>query len=197
MKNISSPNVSSTEKAAFFVTCLAMTQAIWVIGFNFGAYNDVFFEHLFMIWVASITALLARLFIGKPENASEHKQYFGWQGACLLILPTIWIITEVITLNQTNSGVQWLRLILTLLTISIALPYIGYIIVHATLPKISKIQHPRLKIGLVSICLFVAVLAYWIGANNDYVMTCHDFSIAGASLPTNCFQENTASLIPQ
>ncbi|MGB1010954.1 MAG: hypothetical protein ACPGVP_14625 [Thiolinea sp.] len=178
-------NPSSAEAGAFFIAALAIAQAVWIISFNLGAYGDVFFEHLFMIWAASIAALLARLFIGKT---SDGESYFGWPGTLLLMAPTLWIATEVLTLGNTSAGVQWFRFILTLLTLTVALPYIGYVIINTALPEVAEIHHPRLRSGLLVITLLTTGLAYLVGAKNYYVMSCHEFEIAGASLPENCYR---------
>ena len=95
--------LTSAEAGAFFIAALAIAPAIWVISFNLGAYGDVFFEHLFMVWAASIAALLARLLV---------------------------------------------------------------------------------------IALLTCGLAYVVGAKNYYVMSCHEFAVAGASLPDNCYRGN-------
>jgi len=176
---------SAAEAGAFFIASLAIAQAVWVISFNLGAYEDVFFEHLFMIWAASIAALLARLFIGSTEDGEA---YFGWGGIVLLLAPSLWIATEILTLGSSSAAVQWFRLALTLLTITVALPYIGFIIVNTALPEVAEIHHPRLRIGLIVIALFTATLAYVVGAKNYYVMSCNDFKVAGSSLPDNCYR---------
>lgn len=178
---------SAAEAGAFFIAALAIAQAVWIISFNLGAYGDVFFEHLFMVWAASIAALLARLFIGRT---AEGESYFGWLGALLLLAPTLWIATEVLTLGNNSAAVQWFRFFLTVLTLGVALPYIGFVIVNTALPEIAEIQHPRLRLGLVVISLFITVLAYIVGAKNYYVMSCQEFETAGASLPDNCYQGN-------
>ena len=94
----------------------------------------------------------------------------------------------MMTLGNTNTAIAWLKIALTLLNIAIALPFIGYIIVNTALPEVAEIHHPRLRIGLLVIALFIAALAYTVGAKNYYVMSCYDFKIAGAHLPDNCYR---------
>ena len=186
-KKQSTKHPSTAEAGAFFIAALAIAQAVWTISFNLGAYKDVFFEHLFMVWAASIAALLARVFIGKT---AEGEHYFSWFGSLLLLAPSLWVITEVVSLGSNSILVEWFRIGMTLLTIGVALPYTVYIILNTALPEVAEIQHPRLMLGLFVISVVVAVLAFTVGAKNYYFMSCHDFSIAGSSLPENCYREN-------
>ena len=177
---------SSAETGTFFMAAIALSLAAWPIGFNLGAYDTIFFDHLLQVWAASIAALLAGIVAGRT---TDGEQYFSWSGSLLLLMPTVWIVIEVLLYGRTDDLTGLIRFISAITTVGLALPYIGYLIISAAVPETMEIHHPRLIAGLIAIVLMITVMAYLIGRYNYAVMTCKDFDISGAALPKNCWKE--------
>lgn len=177
---------SSTETGTFFIAAIALSLAAWPIAFNLGAYNTIFVDHLLQVWAASLAALLAGIIAGRT---AEGEQYFSWWGSLLLLMPTIWIVVEVLLYGYEDDVSSLIRLITTAATVGLALPYIGYMIISAAVPEAMEIHHPRLIGGLMVIVLLIAAMAYLVGYYNYAVMTCADFDISGAALPKNCWSD--------
>jgi len=179
--------VSSAEAGTFFIAAIGLSLVIWPVAFNLGAYETIFFEHLFQVWAASIAALLASLLIGRT---AEGERYFSWGGAILLLLPTVWLASEVALYGTTDTVSHVVRVVLSFATLGLSLPYIGYVIVSAAVPETMEIHDRRLMIGLAGIGIIVVAIAWFAGTHNNYIMSCEDFKIAGAETPKNCWNEH-------
>lgn len=69
--------ITRTEAGTFFVAAIAVSAAIWRLAFNLGAYQTVFAEHLMVVWIVSIAAIIASVFIGELEEGEPYLPYWG------------------------------------------------------------------------------------------------------------------------
>ena len=68
----------------------------------------------------------------------------------------------------------------------LSLPYALYVATNLFNPELLKLSDTRLKLAFAVTILAVFAIGFWAGANNDLIMTCGDFKIAGDDTPKNC-----------
>lgn len=151
---------SSYEAGTFFVASIIAGQGAWSIGHNIGKNGEISTEQLIVIWVASVSALLATFVIGRT---SDGEQYVSISGTALLSIPTIWFLCEIFFYQYEDGVIGWLRFFLTLGSLVVALPYVLYLLLVSAVPDIAEIRHKRLWIGLVGIVSLIAVVGYTVG----------------------------------
>lgn len=172
------------ETSGFFIAAIATAPPIWTIAFNYGAYGTVFYNHLFVIWAASIAMFLAGLIAGK---SADGRRAFSGPAALTLLLPSLWMVFDILSIESAAGWVTVASLVLMALTVLISVPYITYFLIMAVVLGVEKIQSPKFKLGLVAIAIVVACCGYWAGKNNFLIMTCEDFNVAGDTLPASCW----------
>ena len=165
----------------FILSAVAVSLTTWNIAFSLGAYNTIFFDRLFAIWVINFAVLLACLFLPRAERPIS-----GW-GIAALSTPTLWLILSAVQIQQE----QWTWLDNTIYLISIlllvtCLPYVVYVVVIITQEEALRIRPRRLLYALIIIAIAMSILGYLMGAYNELLMTCHDFEVAGWFKPENC-----------
>ncbi|MEM7427553.1 MAG: hypothetical protein AAF441_15775 [Pseudomonadota bacterium] len=178
------PKVSSSEAAAFLLCAVITSAPIFLISFNLGAYGDVFYEHLFALWAASIAALLASWTVGTTQ---QGEVYNPWYGTILLLIPSLWMLDEVLFQNSSHAIRDAAKWTLTTASVFLALPYTLYFVATAIAPDLQRLKTIRLKAALGTIWLVMFGSGLIVGSNNDWFMTCQDFRISGSALPENCW----------
>jgi hypothetical protein len=174
------------ETSGFFIAAIATAPPTWTIAFNFGAYNTVFYGHLFTIWAASIAMFMAGLVLSTKKDAEMP---FGWSAAILLILPSIWMVFDVLAIGSSSGLVTAISVILMISVVFLSVPFIVYFLVMAVVPGVEQISSKKLQLGLVAIILVIGLSGYTAGWNNFLLMTCEDFNVAGDTEPANCWRE--------
>ncbi|MBV7327735.1 hypothetical protein KFU94_05640 [Chloroflexi bacterium TSY] len=162
---------------------MAISLATWNVAFSLGAYNTIFFDRLFAIWVVNLAVLLACLFVpGKERPVS------GW-GLVALATPTIWLILGVIQIQQQQwTWVDTLLYFASIVLMIVCLPYVVYVMVSLTQEQTLAIKPRRLLYALVTVAIIMSLLGYLMGAYNELMMTCRDFEVAGWFKPVNCYE---------
>jgi hypothetical protein len=69
---------------ATLLIAVATASGAFVIGFNFGAFDVIFFDALLSIWVIATIVLVASLLTSLPPR--------NWFGRLILFTPSVWII---------------------------------------------------------------------------------------------------------
>ncbi len=179
------PKVSSSEASAFLLCAVITSAPIFLISFNLGAHGEVFFEHLFALWAASIAALLASWTIG---TTADGEVYNPWYGTVLLLVPSLWMLDEVLFHSSTHAIKDVIKWVLTVASVFLALPYTLYFVATAIAPDLQRLTTVRLKIALGLIWLVMLLAGLAVGARNDWFLTCFDFTVSGNALPENCWQ---------
>ncbi|MEO1225022.1 MAG: hypothetical protein AAFX92_12395 [Pseudomonadota bacterium] len=177
---------SGDDMKIFFVSAIAISAAIWDIGFNLGAFSTVFFDKLFLIWAVSTAAFLASLFVTPP---AEVPPLVSWRGRFLLILPTVWLLLTALERAGLLPGllptVLWA---ISLLVGVISLPYTLYIVIVAVTPDLVAMKNRRLWTALVLVVAAVFAISLAIGYANQLFLDCADFRVSGNDLPPRCAQ---------
>jgi hypothetical protein len=172
--------VRSDEAGVFFLAAIAISLATWPISFTLGAYGEVFYNELLTVWVASMAAFLAGMFIGYTQ---EGEVYLTWWGGVLLSVPTLIMLSAALQIDQIPLALDVLEWLLLLGS----LPYIAYIMLSVATPDAMELKSPRLVIGLITCFVVVNVSSFGAGHLNWVFMTCDDFIRAGDEAPESCW----------
>ena len=176
--------VMESQNKSFLATSLALAPTVWMLSFNFGVYGTVFYEHLFVVWAISLTALICGFVLNLKD---EHASFSSWVGRFLLVLPTLWVLSGYWShLEDTNEAVYLIDLILTFLTVLLSLPYILYHLVFMLVPGAQAIYSTKLIITLFLLTLLIGSIGFLVGSHHRLFLYCQDFEAAGNKVPENC-----------
>lgn len=167
---------TATQRATMLIAVAASTVS-FAIGFNLGAFNVVFFDALFSIWVTATIVLLASLVTGLPPR--------GWLGRVVLLAPSAWLVAAWISDPVGRDAVSRALFAITLAVTVLCLPFIMWILVSAINPDFQRLPN-RNRIAVVAAVVIFALVGFGIGARNDLFLNCDDFKISGNDLPANC-----------
>ena len=163
------------ERAALLITVTAGTIA-FTLGFNAGAFNTIFFDMYYAIWVMSTAVLIGSLVTKLPPQF--------WWGRLLLLVPTAWIVVAWIT-DPAGEENAVILVGLTFVATVVTLPFVAWVLVSAINPDFVNL--PRLnRVAVVAGVLVFALAGYGFGARNDLFLNCDDFKVSGNDLPANC-----------
>lgn len=178
------PATAGDDIKIFFVSAIAISAAIWDIGFNFGAFGTVFFDKLFLIWAVSTAAFIASLFVPPP---AEDTPLVSWRGRFLLILPSFWLVLTALERTEVLPGLLPALLWGVSLVVGvISLPYTLYIVIVAVTPDLVAMRNRRLWIALILVVAAIFLASWAIGYGNQLFLDCADFQISGNDLPPRC-----------
>lgn len=173
---------ASAQSKHFFVAAIVLAVTIWPIGFNLGAYGTIFYDLLLEIWAISLAALLAGLFVDRRADTD----LLGKVDIAILILPSLWLLTNQIDLSSSSTLARWLNALLTFTTGFVAVPHILHLVLPISMPEVLEVRGIRRTLNLVLLTALIALAAFTLGYFNDRFMTCQDFAVAGNAEPTNC-----------
>jgi hypothetical protein len=168
------------ELRTFVVSVAGLSLGAWRIAFNLGAYHTVFYSQLFSAWVIITVILLMSLFLSAAETR------IGWPGRLMLVAPTLVLLLNTLDQHQVLGVPDGLSVLLNALVLLIALPYALLVAIQLFNPEFFQLTETRLRAAFVITILAVLALGFYAGANNDLLVTCGDFRIAGDDTPANC-----------
>ena len=172
--------ISSSEAGTFFLAVVVISVATSPLSFTLGAYGEIFYREMMIVWVVSIAALIAGVTIGETE---EGERFLSWWGAILLILPSFLMFAQFMGIKQDSILIDiadWGVLLATV-------PYVGYILLSVTTPEAMELRTPKLIAALIACFVTVNAFSFGVGAHNSYFMTCDDFTRAGDQAPLGCW----------
>ncbi len=167
-----------SDRATLLIAAGSATFA-FMLGFNLGAFNAIFFDQLLLVWVISTIVLIASIISDLPPQT--------WPRRLVLLLPTLWLLSAWVDNSQDVAQGDRAVFFLTLAVTVVALPFVAWILVttintdFAELPRNNKL----LVMAAVGTALVVGL---GIGARNDFLLNCDDFKISGNDLPDNCIE---------
>ena len=180
--------VITSQKKSFLLTALALAPTVWMLSFNYGVYKTVFYEHLFVVWAISLTALICGFVIDLND---EKMSFSSWTGRFLLFLPTLWVLSGYWSHLEENSVLVYsVGLILTLVTVLFSLPYILYHVVFMLVPGAEMIYSIKLLAALFFITLLIGGVGFLVGHNHPQFLYCENFDVTGNKLPENCWPKS-------
>lgn len=167
---------TAADRAALLIAVPGATVAFG-LGFNLGAFDEIFFDAILAVWVIATLVLAASFFTRLPPR--------HWAGRAVLLLPTLWLVMasliDPIETSALDNAVFAVTIVITVIT----LPFIGWILISAINPDfVSLPRHNRAAV-MTAVAVF-AVAGWLLGARNDAFLTCDDFKVSGNDLPANC-----------
>lgn len=169
-----------SDRAALVIAVPAALLAFW-IGFNLGAFDEIFFDQVLGVWVVASVVLVAS-FVSKLPPRS-------WPGRLVLLVPTLWLIAALAMDPANSGGVADALFAITVIATVVTLPFIGWILVKTINPDFVGLPTVnRVAVIAAALVFFLAGLA--LGTANDRFLTCEDFKVSGADQPANCTPEN-------
>ena len=173
----------ASDRAAVLIAAGASAVA-FMVGFNYGAFDSVFFDQIFTVWVVS-TILFAASFVTRLPPRT-------WPRRLVLLLPTVWLVVAWINSNTDADNAEAVLTGVTLAVTFVALPFAGWVLITAINADFANLprSHKAAVVGTVAVFL---VVGFVLGARNDVLLTCDDFKVSGNDLPANCVQSTTTT----
>lgn len=164
----------------FIFAAVGIGLVAWQIGFNLGAYNTIFFEHLFSVWAASTAIIVACLLL------PTERRPMSILGLLALSTPTLWVISLLVSYSY-NGSLAWLSFIIGSIALAICLPYIGFVLISILQTSGVAVTSKRYLAGFVVVAVIIGSLGFIVGGSHYYLLTCDDFKLAGHFTPENCW----------
>ena len=167
---------TTAERATLLISAASASVA-FMLAFNLGAFEEVFYEQLFTVWVIASIVFVASLVSDLPPN--------NWAGRLVLLLPTAWVLVAWVdnprSADVGEDVVFWLTVVVTV----VALPFVAWTLISAINPEFVELPTSnKFAVGAAVLVFFAA--GYLIGARNDSLLTCDDFTVSGNHAPSNC-----------
>jgi hypothetical protein len=167
---------SASARAALLITAGSATVAFGV-GFNLGAFGVVFFEQLLAVWVIATVILVGSIISEIPPNT--------WPRRLVLLVPSLWIVAAWIDNTYSFDRSERIVFTLTVVVTMFVLPVVAWILVTAINPDFADLPGRTKGLVIAAVGLFI-IIGFAMGARNDMILNCGDFTISGNDLPTNC-----------
>lgn len=162
------------------VISIGMALVVWWPAFTLGAWEELFFDTLLTLWVASTAAFIFVLVERRPVGSRLWRAF-------LLLLPSVWLLFSFIDFETTDL-VTFLASGLALLVVLIASPLTVWVLARILWPDFGENSTRRQRWLIVGVVLGIAVAAFLLGVNQEHFLTCQDFTISGNSEPPGCVQ---------
>ena len=173
-------NIDHTTKS-FLLAAVGISVAVWDVSFNLGVYRTIFFDKIFLIWIACTALLLASLILPVSKRPISKK------GMLALAFPTFWLIVQVIdTKLPEYTSIDILILVISVAVNIMCLPYIAYVLISILQPEAMELHSRKLIFGLIGIALIVGTVGFLVGVHHNIFLTCEDFKLSGNDIPPNC-----------
>jgi len=172
-----------SDRATLLVAAGSATVA-FMLGFNFGAFDRIFFDQLLTVWVIATVVFIASILSDLPPNT--------WPRRLILLLPSLWLIAAAIDNWVDVTRGERIVFALTVAVTVIALPFVAWILVTAINTDFAELPRGN-KIIVIAAVFTALVVGFGIGARNDVLLTCEDFKISGNDLPANCVKVDDGS----
>ena len=165
----------------FAVAIVTMSLVIWPIAFNLGAYGVVFYEDIFLFLVIASAGLAVSLLSARTTGGQQ------WYVNLALAAPLIWfVLAAVFTDSTADAATNPVLGTLALAVAVVSIPTVIWLMTELFAPGLRRSGNRRLLVGGLVVLLAMAAGGYFVGANNDFFLTCEDFEVAGSDTPENC-----------
>ena len=168
---------STAAERATLLIATATASGAFVIGFNFGAFDVVFFDALLTVWVVATIVLVASFITSLPPR--------NWLGRLILLIPSVWILLAWIADPAGEDAASEALYVFTLILTLVTLPLIAWILVSAVNPDFLHLPRPN-RMAIIAALVVFALAGWAIGTRNDVFLNCDDFKVSGNDLPDNC-----------
>jgi hypothetical protein len=169
----------STIERATLLVVVGSASIAFMVGFNLGAFNVVFFGQLLIVWVIATIVLVASIVSDLPPDT--------WPRRLILVLPSLWMLARWLENAQPISSGEQIVFALTVVVTVVALPFQAWILVTAINTDFADLPRGNKVVVIVAVAV-TFVVGLGLGYRNDTILTCDDFESAGSVLPENCIQ---------
>lgn len=172
-----------TQARTFLLCALGLAYTTGQAGFEIGVYGELLFERKVSVWITVTAAFFALLVLPKDKLQFQRRHLL------VLLIPSLWMIVRMATKTLTDGHILIPPLFaLSVVSYIACLPYAVYLIVQVLTPEFLELPGwpPKLRLGAVGIVFFLSGL--FVGAHHYWLLSCHDFEIAGSSVPADCHQ---------
>lgn len=163
------------------VTALALGLITWPVAFNLGAYGTVFYDDVFALVVSS-SILVVLTAVYRPFGRIGN-----WVTAVALSAPLAWFVAAVLVNGSTTGALDrpifaWAAILIVVVSVPLTLR----LLFELFYPEFTSPGQRRGRLGIMLLVAAVALVGFVSGRNNDRLMICSDFEVAGAHAPANC-----------
>lgn len=173
------PGRRAVELRGFFASTLGASLIAFLLAFDLGAYDTVFYSRLLQLIVVSAVLLLGALALRRQITVRPWLLVglgtpFAWLGFRLLA--------------PVAPDDRWYHIAdLVLIGLSLlSLPLTLWALARIIAPEYFALSTRRLRLTAVAIVLIVAAMGYLVGRFNYQILTCQEFLVAGDDTPANC-----------
>jgi len=151
----------------------------FMVGFNFGAFDVIFFDQMLAIWVIATIVFVGSIVSDLPPST--------WSRRLILLLPSLWLLAAWLDNSADIGNSERIASLLTLVVTVVAFPFVAWILVTAINTDFADLPG-RNRAAVIAAVGLSLVIGFGIGARNDFLLNCDDFKISGNDLPENCVQ---------
>lgn len=167
---------TSAERATLLIAVPSASLA-FTLAFNLGAFDTIFFDAVFTMWVVATIVLFGSMVSRLPPQS--------WLGRFVLFVPSIWMLGAFIVDPAGEDTASQAVYVGTIFITVVCLPFIAWILISAINPEFLDLPGSN-KLAIIAAVLFFIAAGYFVGARNDIFVNCDDFKVSGNDLPANC-----------
>jgi len=169
--------LGTTAERATLLIAVPSASLAFTLAFNLGAFDTIFFDAVFTLWVIATVVLVGSLVSKLPPQS--------WQGRFVLFVPSIWVLGAFIVDPAAEDTASQAVFFGTIVITIVCLPFIAWILISAINPEFLNLPGSN-RLAIIAAVLFFALAGYFVGARNDIFVNCDDFKVSGNDLPSNC-----------
>lgn len=174
-------SASAADRATLLIA-VGSASVAFMLGFNYGAFDVVFFERVFTVWVISTIVFVASIFTRLEPNS--------WPKRLVLLVPSLWMVISWLSNNTDLQRIDNAAVVFTIIVTFVSLPFVGWILITTINSDFAELERVN-KIAVMAAVAVFLIIGLFLGARNDLVLDCDDFKVSGNDLPTNCVKVNS------
>jgi hypothetical protein len=167
---------TSADRAALLIAVPSASVA-FMLAFNLGAFDTIFFDAVFSVWVVSTLVLVGSLVSRLPP------QHLG--GRLILFVPSLWFFAAWVTDPADDDTASNVLFASTIFVTVVCLPFIAWMLISIINPEFVDLPGKN-KLAVLGAVILFASIGYLVGVRNDVFLTCDEFKLSGNDLPDNC-----------
>ena len=123
---------------SFILLTVAVAYPVWDVGFELGAYGQLFFEKLFLVWTVA-TGMLIALFALPGQRVRIPKTALA-----ATAFPSLWLVLAMVARASPESdGIRYALFASGLVAYLVCLPYVVYMAVSLMYPELVRRDNVR------------------------------------------------------
>jgi hypothetical protein len=172
--------IDSTTRT-FLVCALALAYPLGSAGFELGAYGELLYPRKLTAWATVTATFLALAVIPRRHTGIGNKELL------ILAIPIMWaLLAQFFSSHSDGTIMRPVLFLLATGTYVFCLPYAIYVVAQILNPEVLQLSNRMAVIALLAMGALFVAMGYLSGANNDLLMTCEQFEMAGEKIPDNC-----------